>query len=169
MGNQYRRSYTDADIARVEQLVKSGLCRVAVHEQTGISKRTLCRWATARGWRWGSRGQKPKIWQLTAEQKSQAWGYMVDGYTRREAADAMGIKYATLCSLILRERWGWPSAYTSQSWDVPDRGCDACENPRRGECTQHYCVCEQPVAVEGWPEDALWSQNGGRQAMAEAY
>ena len=169
MATRHTQKYTPADMARVGRMVEEGLCLVAIHERAGISKRTLGRWADAHGWRWGTLGQKPKLWQLTTEQKAQAWQYMADGYTRREAANAMGIKYATLCSLALRERWGWPSSNNSQSWSSADSGCDTCEDPRRDECTQHYCVCEKAIEVLDWPEDALWSQNGGRQAMAEAY
>ena len=168
MANQYTRRYTRQDIAAAEQMVEQGWCCKVTCERLGIPVATMRTWSRRYGWEWGKRGvvRSNGIPPDVLEQAKEMAG---EGMSRNEVSRLLGVKYSTLTSAAQREGWNWPAAYNNGSASNAPSDCVDCEHPQRAECSQHHCACEKPIRVLNWPEDALWSQNGGRQAAEVAY
>ena len=165
MSDAYSKEVQDT----VARMNAEGWCCQYVSEKLGISRNTIYRWGRRHGWKWGKRGKPRRHRNVTDEQLVAARRLATDpeGYTRLQVSIMTGVPYSTLSYWSQTERWEWAN-YHGRSPDVP-QGCDRCFHPRKDECNQHHCACEQPIRVLNWPEAALWSQNGGERAIAEAY
>jgi transposase len=126
-------------------------------KELGLMYSTIISWGKSDGYQWPTNKQRT----YTAGQRAQALQMARSGYTRRQVAEELDIKLSTL--KFWGQKWraqgifDWPiqrgyrPGHLNRKAKERHWNCQTCEY--RPKCGQHHCHCEEPLIVEGHPEE----------------
>jgi len=151
----YRR-YTDADRHAARAMAATCTATDAAR-LLDIPYSTLITWARRQGWSWyiphNSRSR-----HHPASLKTEAHSLALAGHTRTEVAAKLDLPFSTVSAWARNGDWSWPTAQRPRRHQPParqNRNCDTC--PDRPQCSQHHCLCEQPIMIDNHPDSATLS------------
>ena len=158
----------DALVQEAKRLHGQGYAGRVIAEMTGLSQSQVYRLREKHGWsKFGKVGIKSTKTACPPELLARLKTMCDSGMSRADAAMKAGLSYWDLSRLSRAQGWKWRRARRLQKRTA--YSCTGC--PEQTECNPHagQCVYEKEIVIDDQPEDRLWSQNGGLEAIKQEY